>query len=480
MSYRGGAPYGGPPVPPPYGGPPPASPDARSLAAESVVSTRSSAHEVALEMAGSNTSPLPPGARIIHADPEYMKGYTTLRKKADAWMRAAADKRPLPILPGEESVFWGSWLRAADANNTQPSPNHEMRQFVDFQMKSAAAPPTKLPSKEEAKAQQRAKRNRRSMLLLVLFIIFILVGGATAAAYFAYTYSITVADLEKQLQDAKAANTTCGTGPEEVVPEANSTVAAEVDQLVTQLRSQVANQTDRADQLQQKIQDQIRSTNAAIEQEEQNCELRIQDKFIELQQAASSVTTSLISGQPVPAENAAAYSTSGASWRWDYTLDTSGAVVRYRNQPTDMSFSLPSRNTWKSGFLPAGFGTGYAWNTPLDQATTNGNYVIFLTSFCLTDAQLARLADAKMFLFVARDDNAVVQLNGVNIMDEPHTVQSEMVYWNEVIEVPATRLVSGRNVIKAALTNIGQSAEAGFDADLRVVNGPALQLTDFC
>eukprot|EP00873_Tetraselmis_striata_P016466 jgi/Tetstr1/436730/TSEL_025513.t1 len=407
----------------------------------------------------------PPQAEDMH--PMYIKDYNRLREMAEEWCRARAEGRQLEVLPAEEADWWLGWLQGSLPQAGFPQ--------------AAYRPPSENePPKKEGKEPQKMKDSNTSLIVVLLVVVLVL--GAAVSACFAFSYAVKNDALEQRaLAAEKKAAVACSAAAPQAAPTETSS------QQMAEFQTQLAN----AKEALALAEREVASTNAGFAMETQRCDNlanQVEAAILEAAQAREALLSaeavpairSLITGQPVPAENAAAYSTSGAYWRWDFTLYTSGAVVRYRDQPTALSFNATSRTNWKAAVLPAGFGTGYAWNTPLDQATTNGNYVIFLTSFCLTDAQLARLADAKMFLFVARDDNAVVQLNGVNIMDEPQTQQSEMVYWNEVIEVPATRLVSGRNVIKAALTNIGQSAEAGFDADLRVVNGPALQLTDFC
>src|SRR5262249_3516445 len=73
--------------------------------------------------------------------------------------------------------------------------------------------------------------------------------------------------------------------------------------------------------------------------------------------------------------------------------------------------------------------------------------------------------DVKYRLKVASDDTAVVYVNGQKVDEDPEA-DHEFQYWNPDVDLPATVLKSGKNIIAVLVKNKAGSSDLYMDVEI--------------
>eukprot|EP00873_Tetraselmis_striata_P021442 jgi/Tetstr1/441706/TSEL_029929.t1 len=159
------------------------------------------------------------GWTSAETDPEYARGFASLQSKVIHWRQAAAEKRPLPVLPPQEVAYWQGWLKCADANRMQPRPEPEMRNYLNWQASAATEtklstpPPSAKPSKSIESPATCAPGNHRCVIGMLVALVILLAAGCVAAAYFAVNATSATAQAEAELAVLKAKQQTASDAP---------------------------------------------------------------------------------------------------------------------------------------------------------------------------------------------------------------------------------------------------------------------------
>jgi hypothetical protein len=146
-----------------------------------------------------------------------------------------------------------------------------------------------------------------------------------------------------------------------------------------------------------------------------------------------------------------------ADWRFTPLTPAAESGGRWRNADFD-------DRTWRSGKAPVGYGEEELKKRQGTAVPERGKPFLFRRAF---DAPAGLLAQkgATFHLAVASDDSAEVYLNGV-LVDKDPEADHEFRYWNREVELPATALRPGRNVIAVLVKNKPNSSDIYLDLEL--------------
>lgn len=141
--------------------------------------------------------------------------------------------------------------------------------------------------------------------------------------------------------------------------------------------------------------------------------------------------------------------------------------------PSDWSSASFDDSTWPQGAAPLGYGDPkVAYGTQLPPNNATGGSYLFRRAFCIaSQAQLDFLTARPLSVHIAADDRASVYVNGQLAFAEPSTLNHAFWRYNNISLLPDSAkagLRVGVNVLAVEVTNIKNSPDAGFDADLRV------------
>lgn len=149
---------------------------------------------------------------------------------------------------------------------------------------------------------------------------------------------------------------------------------------------------------------------------------------------------------------------SGPAWKFTPAAQATSAGTRWQQPDFDDS-------AWRRGKAPVGYGEPEIAKRTGSPVGEKGQAFLFRREFEVP-AELLKTKGVTFRLCVASDDSAVVYLNGKAADQEEPAADHEFSYWNRDLEVPATLLRPGRNVVAALVRNRPNSSDLFLDMQI--------------
>jgi hypothetical protein len=149
---------------------------------------------------------------------------------------------------------------------------------------------------------------------------------------------------------------------------------------------------------------------------------------------------------------------SGPGWKFIAAAQATSVGARWQQPDFDDS-------SWKRGKAPIGYGEPEIAKRTGSTVAEKGQPFLLRREFDVS-AELLKAKGVTFRLCVASDDSAVVYLNGKVADQEEQGADHEFSYWNRDLEVPATLLRAGRNVVAVLVRNKPASSDLYLDMEI--------------